>query len=155
MEPQENLEFLTICGLYCNLCSQRARIPQQARALRDTLAKEGFDQWGQNMPNFKEFWTFLNQWSDIKNACPGCRQGGGNPECDIRQCAHEKKVDMCPHCDEYPCQRIQELNGVYPTLVADGRRLKDIGTDAWIAEQKNRAKAGFVYSDIRTETEHE
>ncbi len=147
----EKLRYVTICGLYCGLCSQRGRIPQQARALRDTLAKDGFDQWGQNIPNFKEFWTLLNQWSDLKNACPGCRQGGGNPECEIRKCAQQRKVESCPHCEDYPCERIRELGKIYLTLIADGQRLKEIGVDAWIGEQKKRAETGFVYSDIRND----
>lgn len=147
----EKLRYVTLCGLYCGLCSQRGRIPQQARALRDTLAKDGFDQWGQKIPNFKEFWTLLNQWSDLENACPGCRQGGGNPECAIRICAQQRQVESCPLCEEYPCERIQELGKVYPTLIADGGRLKDIGVNAWISEQQKRAETGFVYSDIRND----
>ena len=37
----------------------------------------------------------------------------------------------------------------YPTLIPDGTRLREIGIDAWIEEQKARAETGFAYSDIR------
>lgn len=37
----------------------------------------------------------------------------------------------------------------YPTLIANGRRMKEIGPDAWIREQEERAKTGFAYADIR------
>jgi len=37
----EKLEQVTYCGLYCGLCAQRNRIPQRARALRETMHKEG------------------------------------------------------------------------------------------------------------------
>jgi hypothetical protein len=145
----ESLQYVTYCGLYCGLCSQRARIPQQAKSLRDSMAEDGFDQWGQDMPNFKEFWSFLNQWCDLKNCCPGCRQGGGNPGCEIRKCAQQRNVEFCPSCEDYPCDRISELGKIYPVLIADGRRLKEIGVDLWIPEQEKRAETGFVYSDIR------
>ena len=150
MDNKEVLKYVTYCGLYCGLCSQRARIPQQAKALRDSMAKDGFDQWGQDMPNFKGFWEFLDQWSDLKNCCPGCRQGGGNPECDIRECAQKRNVEVCIDCNDYQCDRISELGKIYPTLIADGQRLKEIGVDQWILEQEKRAETGFVYSDIRT-----
>jgi len=37
----------------------------------------------------------------------------------------------------------------YPTLIADGKRIKKIGIDAWIEEQEERVKTGFAYADIR------
>ena len=145
----ESLKYVTYCGLYCGLCTQRSRIPQQAKALRDSMAKDGFDQWGQDMPNFKEFWSFLNQWCDLKNCCQGCRQGGGNPECEIRKCIQQRNIDFCPSCEDYPCDHISELCKIYPILIADGQRLKEIGVEQWIPEQHKRAETGFVYSDIR------
>lgn len=145
----ERMKYVTYCGLYCGLCSLRGRIPQQAHALRDMMAKEGFDNWGQDMPNFKEFWAFLNQWSDLKNACKGCRQGGGNPECEIRKCVQQKNVKVCPECEDYPCEHVTALNKIYPTLISDGQRLKEIGVDPWVEEQEKRAATGFIYADIR------
>jgi hypothetical protein len=145
----ESLKYVTYCGLYCGLCSQRSRIPKQAKALRDSMAKDGFDQWGQDMPNFKEFWAFLNQWCDLNNCCPGCRQGGGNPECEIRKCAQQRKVEFCPSCEDYPCKSMSTLGKIYPILIADGQRLKEIGAERWIPEQHKRTETGFVYSDIR------
>ena len=37
----------------------------------------------------------------------------------------------------------------YPTLLADGQRIKKIGLEAWVQEQEERAKTGFAYVDIR------
>jgi len=149
----EEMKYVTYCGLYCGLCSSRGRIPQQSRVLRDSMVKDGYDQWGeQYLPNFKEFWTFLNARCEPDKCCPGCRQGGGNPECDIRKCAQKRNVEICVNCDDYPCERISGISGlgkIYPTLIADGQRLKEIGIDRWVQEQKKRAETGFVYSDIR------
>ena len=51
--------------------------------------------------------------------------------------------------ETYPCERILGLAQGYATMLADGKRMKAVGIDAWIAEQEERRKAGFAYADIR------
>jgi hypothetical protein len=148
-----DLTFITICGLHCKLCSARGRTPAQAQALRETLEKDGFPVWGPSVfPNFEAFWALLSDLADLDKACPGCRAGGGDPGCAIRACARERGVELCPLCDEFPCARIQQFARKYPTLLIDGERLKTIGINAWIAEQEERARCGFIYSDCRIPT---
>ena len=31
-KEKDNLKFVTYCGLYCGLCANRGRIPEQAKA---------------------------------------------------------------------------------------------------------------------------
>lgn len=144
-----DLRLVTYCGLYCGLCSSCDRTPRQARDLHTTLRKEGMDQWGQHLPDFKEFWRFLGGLTEAGSRC-SCREGTcGPPFCSIRKCAPAKKVDACPFCDEYPCRRILGLAKGYVNLLADGQRMKEIGLDAWIREQEERRKTGFAYVDIR------
>lgn len=145
----DNLKDVTYCGLYCTLCGSRGRIPQRAQTLRDSMAEEGHNVWGKDIPGFTEFWTFLNDLCDPEKGCSGCRQGGGPPFCSIRKCCQNRGHDICVFCEDYPCRRITALAKGYPTLIADGKRIKDIGIDAWIEEQKKRVKTGFVYADIR------
>jgi hypothetical protein len=144
-----DLTLVTYCGLYCGLCSSRKRIPQKAQDLKNSMAEEGYDTWGTGIPKFTEFWEFLNNLCDPETSCAGCRQGGGPPFCSIRTCCQQKNVDVCPFCEEYPCYRIKELGKGYPTLISDGKRMKRIGIEEWIEEQKKRVKTPFVYSDIR------
>jgi hypothetical protein len=145
----ENLKLVTYCGLCCGLCANRGRIPQQAKALRESMIKEGYDKWGTAIPGFKDFWKFLSELCDPDTSCPGCRQGGGPPDCTIRKCAKERKVDVCVFCEDFPCKRVLGLAKGYPTLIADSERLKKIGIKAWTKEQQERAKTGFAYVDIR------
>ena len=44
-----DLRLVTYCGLYCELCAARGRIPRQANALRETMVKEGYDVWGKDV----------------------------------------------------------------------------------------------------------
>ena len=144
-----DLTKVAYCGLYCGLCAQRNRIPQRARDLQESMQKEAFDQWGTEIPGFKEFWSFLNGLAESESRC-SCRRGEcGPPFCGIRKCAQHKGVDVCPFCSEYPCDRILRLAKGYVSMLADAKRMKLIGIDAWIAEQEERRKTGFAYTDIR------
>ncbi|MBN2210736.1 MAG: DUF3795 domain-containing protein [Sedimentisphaerales bacterium] len=143
-----DLKEVTYCGLYCGLCSQKNRTPKQAAALRDTMRKDAWEYFGPNIEGFTDFWSFLDRLAEGSSNC--CREGNcGAPFCSIRKCAREKGVDVCVFCAEYPCRRIKSIAKGYPTLLADGQRIKAIGMDAWIAEQQERAKTGFAYADIR------
>jgi hypothetical protein len=146
---KDKLRLVTYCGLHCNLCSQRGRIPLQSAALRDTMRKEGWEFWGNTIPGFKGFWKFLGGMSDPDKSCPGCRQGGGPPFCGVRKCARRKGLDLCIECEEWPCHRIHGLAAGYVNLIPDSERLKRIGLKTWLKEQEARAKTGFCYCDIR------
>jgi len=146
-----NLEQITFCGLYCGLCASRHRIPERAAALRDAMRKEGYDNWGKVMPQFGDFWAFLNNLADSSAVC-NCRKGNcGPPFCGIRKCAQKKGIEVCPFCEEYPCRMILGIAKGYVTMLADGQRMKSIGIDAWIQEQEERRKTGFAYADIRVQ----
>jgi len=151
MSGKDSTGLVTYCGLYCGLCAQRNRIPQQAQQLEQTLHEEGFDDFYQYMPEMKEvfppFWNFLQKLATFDCSC---RTGkGGPPDCRIRQCATQNKIEVCPQCKEFPCRHIQTFAQRYPTLIQDGKRLKKIGTKRWVNEQEQRAKRGFSYSDLR------
>lgn len=143
-----DLALVTYCGLYCGLCGKRARVPGRALALRESLENAGIEHWGSGLPGFEEFWRLLEWLSDVRNACPGCRSGGGFPHCRIRECARSRGVDACPFCEEYPCELLSVPASAYPTLLPDGKRMREKGLDAWLEEQRERAKSGFVYADI-------
>jgi hypothetical protein len=113
------------------------------------MEKEAWDQWGTEIPGFEGFWSFLDGLVNSE-ARSGCRQDTcGPPFCGIRKCAQAKKVDVCPFCAEYPCERILGISKGYVTLLADAERIRAIGLETWIAEQEKRRKTGFAYCDIR------
>lgn len=143
-----SLEFVTYCGLHCELCSARARIPRQAAALQRAMTDEGWPYWGQDIPGFAGFWQFLQELQ-ADGGCPGCRAGGGNPACRIRTCAPERGVELCNECADFPCEPIKALAARYPTLVADNARLQEVGLEQWLEEQAERVARGVVYTDFR------
>ncbi len=144
----DQLEFVTYCGLFCELCAERARIPRRAQALQQAMTEEGWPYWGHTVPGFAEFWEFL-EGLHADGGCPGCRAGGGYPECQIRACARGRDLRLCSQCPDFPCDHIEALGTAYPTLIADNRRLQAVGLEQWLDEQQERARRGFVYADIR------
>lgn len=146
----DDLKLVTYCGLYCRLCAQCGRIPRQAQRLRESMDREGYPFWGKAIPDFEVFWQFLTDLADENRQCQGCRSGAcGDPDCAIRRCAVERGITICPLCEDYPCEPIHTLAARYPTLIADGLQLKDLGLHAWIVYQEARAATGFAYCDIR------
>ena len=144
------IDEVCYCGLYCGLCSARRRIPQRAEQLKEVLQREGYDRGHFDLPDLQEvfpvFWKGLELLAT--RPCPGCRAGGGNPDCAIRACACERHVVGCPQCPDYPCAKLELLKN-YPCLLSDGERCNKIGLEQWIDEQEARAQAGFSYSEIR------
>lgn len=146
----DKLKHVTYCGLYCRLCANFARIPRQASALRDTMRRDGWEDYGPHvLPGFKEFWAALGRLSRLDRTCPGCRGGCGPPHCEIRPCARERGVEVCSACEDFPCARIEPLAARYPNLISDALRQREIGLEAWIKEQEDRCRRGFAYGDIR------
>jgi hypothetical protein len=112
------------------------------------MAEEGWPYWGGSVPGFAEFWEFLESL-EAEGGCRGCRAGGGYPECQIRICARERGQDLCSHCADFPCDRVESLAARYPTLIADNRRLRAVGLERWLREQEERVRRGVVYADVR------
>ncbi|MBX5328298.1 MAG: DUF3795 domain-containing protein [Candidatus Bathyarchaeota archaeon] len=149
MIDKNSLRFVTYCGLYCRLCAQHARITRQASQLQQTLQEEGYGDFYQHFPEMKNAFPQFSQFLEklAKFDCT-CRSGKGGPSnCEIRKCARQRRITVCPRCREYPCQHIQKLAECYPTLIQDGKRLQKIGVHKWMEEQEQRVKRGISYSD--------
>ncbi len=142
-------DLLTYCGLYCDLCDQRVRIPERAQALIESLELAQFEEWGRQHAGYEEFQRLLQVLAEAPDD-RRCRSGGcGAPFCAIRKCALEREVLTCPLCPDYPCPHIATLARSEPTLLSDGQRLRAIGVEAWVEEQQERRQRGFCYADVR------
>ena len=151
-----DLKHVTYCGLYCRHCVNYARIPQQAKALYDTMKREGFEYFGPyESPEFNDFWKHLAKLTKQDKTNPACRGGCGDPGCKVRICAREKGVEICVYCDEYPCEKLDFLVRQYPALLGDGKKLKEMGIDAWLVEQEERCERGYCITDGRYELDTE
>lgn len=136
----------------CTAASVRAsggfpgkRLPSAKRCAKKGTTRGYFD-----IPRlekvFSAFWEGLNLLADVP--CPGCRAGAGLPDCAVRACARGRSVTACPFCADFPCERLTILNH-YPLLLADGRRMREIDLEQWVAEHEARDATGFACADVR------
>ena len=102
------------CGIYCGTCRQYLLLK------KNLLEKRGF-----------------------KVGCNGCRIR--NKKCAFirRDCLALRKNDIifCYECEKFPCQNLKKLDAQYSekfyvNLIENLKRLRDIGVEKWLEEQK-------------------
>jgi len=84
-----NYDLVAPCGDYCGGCGQyNGLIVETAKQMSDFADLYGFEYRSEGAFDFKQFVKGL-EWF-IENAkCPGCREGGGPPGCEVRKCCFE------------------------------------------------------------------
>jgi hypothetical protein len=140
------------CGLYCSACviycankrGDSESLKQIAETLPGTIAK-----MARGMPPLRkeiDLSALEGQKLGIKDfACEGClSETVAFPcrICGLRACALEKRLTNCSQCADSPCQQVIDFsNDGFPhhgEVLANIRRQRDIGIDAWITEEEAR-----------------
>jgi hypothetical protein len=116
-------KLVSYCGLCCADCHGfRGKTADLARDLRKELRETKFKSFaafagrtsfGKVFKDFDKCYEVLGGM--VKFRCRhGCRNGGGNPYCKIRNCAIKKSYDGCWLCDEYEkCEKLEFLTEVH------------------------------------------
>jgi hypothetical protein len=93
-------EMIAYCGLDCNKCDAFIATREEDSERKKEMA----DRWTKSLN--VEF-----RPEDID--CTGCMSdkisGWCTKVCKIRPCAETKKVKTCAHCEDYPCEKLQEF----------------------------------------------
>jgi len=138
-------KFSCYCGLYCVNCAVKVKVEPASKILYDEMKTAGFEEIIKFIPDGDKFWAFLKSMA-VDGVCVSCRDGSGNPGCEVRECAREKGVEMCAFCESYPCARIDSFDAGYPVLKQDNALLREKGWDVWGKMQDERQTGGFTYS---------
>jgi len=98
--------MIAFCGAVCTDCPAYIATMNEDDELRLQTAEE----WNQ------EFNAHLYA-SDIN--CLGCISESGLKfehcdKCEIRECAMERKLENCAHCDDYVCGKLKDFFELYP-----------------------------------------
>jgi hypothetical protein len=149
MEYKEILDILAPCGLDCRRCF--AHSEGEIKMLSMKLQKHlgSFERAAKafstsfpvfiNYPQFKNFLTFLAQGD-----CAGCRKGTCKfPEfnCGVMTCYHQKGVDFCFQCDEFPCDKTNFFDAESKRRwIERMNRMKEIGIKAYYEETKDLSR---------------
>jgi hypothetical protein len=121
------------------------KVTPSAKALYHEMVNAGFEGIMHFIPNSDGFWSFLKMMA-TSGICISCKDGSGNPSCEIRLCAQEHKVASCALCNSYPCEKINPMLAGLPVLQQDNILLRERGWDAWGKLQDERIANGFTYS---------
>jgi len=97
---------------------------------------------------FKEKRNLTLKPEQIK--CEGCKgplDVHWSADCKMMLCAKEKDVQYCFECSDFPCSVLNKFasDGAahHKKTVENLKRMREVGRDAWIAEQEKNGKCEF------------
>ncbi len=137
------------CGLYCGACGiHQGAFKERVEQLRSIIKRYGFDkfmpelaEWEPAFKHYKEFESVLDGLVKMFGSCPGCLEGGGDPECKVRECAKQKGYTTCAECNEAStCEKLKPYFN-QETL----ERIREIGVASWAEEMDKKVRSGFSY----------
>ena len=143
MKYKEILNIIAPCGLNCYKCfaNHNGEIRKTSLNLLNLLGS--FDVYAErfsvflpifkNYPSFKELLLYFT-----KENCKGCREGICiYPDCRVKDCIKEKKVDFCFQCDEFPCEKTNFDAHLKRRWIQMNNRMKEIGVESYYEETKD------------------
>lgn len=77
--------------------------------------------------------------------CQGCRSKGALMTCEIKNCAKNKGVAFCYQCEEFPCNKLFEIQRDHPDNIENIKRIQKIGVEKWIEEKEKKVKSGYIH----------
>jgi len=127
---------ISVCGLNCAKCDMYEASHGNEK-VRDEIV-----QW------FKEKRNKTLQPEQIR--CEGCRgplDAHWSEDCRMLSCATQRGLQYCFQCSDFPCTKLKDFcsDGVahHKRTVENLARMKEIGVQAWIAEQKAKGPSVF------------
>lgn len=134
----ENSEkwLISVCGLNCAKCDIY-------------LAGRGNEKLRNEMIEwFKKERNKTIKPEQVK--CDGCRgplDAHWSSDCKMMLCAKNRGLQYCFQCEDFPCAHVNEFgsDGIshHKRTVENSKRMKEIGIDAWIEEQKGNKHCVF------------
>jgi hypothetical protein len=152
-EPFENVKNqIGYCGIWCGSCvAGNGALRELTKRYQEVIKRYGLKEWGPKDFDFKEFKKGLASIQAMP-LCQGCLKGDGRPNCEIRSCALNKKINDCSQCDQSEaCQNLDILqkmrtgarraNLLVKTKNVDGTKL----IEKWTAELKSKWPSSILF----------
>ena len=154
MTETDPARLVGYCGLYCNLCGIRqGKIPTAVNNLRDIVARYGFDKmmpelakWEPSFKHYNEFNEVMSGLAKMFGDCPGCLQGGGDPNCKARSCAKQKGYRTCEECSEAEtCETLAPYRIGFKGLLLGLKSIRQNGIGRYAEEMQKKVNEGDYY----------
>ena len=129
---------LGYCGIWCGSCAGGNGVTQELTKRYEEFVKHNqIDKWAPKDFDFGEFMKGLESIQRM-GLCPGCREGGGAPECTIRACAKGKRFEHCSECGQLEdCEKFEWLEASLPEIKKGLQQLKGKRKEEAIEEWTN------------------
>ena len=138
-----NKNLTAFCGICCGDCiPSKEEFFSTVERLDEMLGELQFEEYAEykanRQPAFKEYPAFLSVLRQIKQLrCPACRQGGGNPQCEVKRCVQNKGLNGCWECNQRSgCVFLNRLRGVHPNLDYNLDLITNMGPEKWFEKRK-------------------
>ena len=135
--------FTACCGLCCADCiPSNSGLFDLVHTLKERLSGLQFDEYAklkaEKNPAFTEYPTFSRVLEEIELLkCPGpCREGGGKPECEVKNCVQVRGYQGCWECeDRHICTELDFLRRVHPNLDCHLDLIEKYGSKNWFSKR--------------------
>jgi len=154
MASTNPVSLVGYCGLHCNACGIRqGKIKDAVNNLRDIIGVYGFDKmmlelarWEPSFQHYDEFNQVMDGLVKMFGDCPGCLEGGGDPNCKVRSCAKQKGYRTCAECDEVEtCENLAPYREGYKGLITALQSIRQNGIGKYVEEMQKKVDEGYSY----------
>jgi hypothetical protein len=139
-----------VCGVFCEMCpTGNGRIAELAEELLHLT--EGDYEWARDMVDFDFGEVRKGIGWFAKARCPTCLKIE-EPWCRVLKCGKvvRKELRSCLECDEFmTCPNTDYHRDRYPFVIEHHERVKEVGLDRHLEEERARTRKGMCLIDIR------
>ena len=140
------------CGIWCGSCVVgNGALREMTKKYEQMIKRHGLPEWGPREVDFGEFTSALTSIQSMPS-CQGCRKGDGRPNCEMRACASEKKIEDCSECEQIEsCKHREALQKMRAGALAAGLMVKTQRADTrnllrrWTIELKTRWPSSILF----------
>ena len=152
-KPFENVRNqIGFCGIWCGSCvAGNGALMELTKRYAEIVKGYGLEEWAPKDFDFKEFLRGLTSIQAMP-VCQGCLKGGGNQDCQIRNCASNKKLTECSKCDQpTACNNLETLQKMRTGASSAGLFVKTENVDRqeliekWTDELKSTCPSCILF----------
>lgn len=152
-ESFENVKNqIGFCGIWCGSCVVgNGALRELTKRYEEVIKAYGLKEWGPKDFSFQEFMKGLVSIQTMP-LCQGCLKGDGRPNCEIRTCALNKKINDCNECDQpEACKHVESLEKMRTGALRAGLLVKAENFDRekliekWTAELKSMWPSSVLF----------
>jgi hypothetical protein len=148
------------CGIWCGSCVVgNGTLRELTKRYGEMTEAYGLREWVPRDFDYLEFSKGLSTIRDMP-LCPGCLQGGGRDDCEIRACALNRNLDDCSQCPAPDrCEHDEMLQKMRCGARAARLYVKDSDSDGeelierWTAELTRRWPCCILFTNDQQSTD--